>query len=187
MPRPIHDKVAYANAVEIIDALAGHKLSKDQEDYLEAMALFVREYEKRFMHKDGTPVWVQVNAALVRDELDLPVQLICQVLDVTARRDAEQRVKALALHDALTGLPNTRLLEDRLAQAFAAARRSQQPIGVLYMDLDGFKTTIDVKGRILVDLNSPTGTTATATAVATAPTNPTTPTTPTNPTTVASP
>jgi antitoxin component HigA of HigAB toxin-antitoxin module len=51
MPRPIHDKVAYQNAVEIVDALAGCKLSKEQEDYLEAISLFVHEYEKRFVEE----------------------------------------------------------------------------------------------------------------------------------------
>jgi antitoxin component HigA of HigAB toxin-antitoxin module len=49
IPRPIHDKVAYGNALEIIDALAGRKLSKEQEDYLEAISLFVHQYERRFV------------------------------------------------------------------------------------------------------------------------------------------
>jgi PAS domain S-box-containing protein len=53
------------------------------------------EYEKRFMRKDGTPLWVQVNAALVRDELDLPHQLVCQVMDITVRREAEARLKEI--------------------------------------------------------------------------------------------
>lgn len=45
MPRPIHDKVAYENAVEIIHALAGHKLNHDQDDYLAIMAKLVEDYE----------------------------------------------------------------------------------------------------------------------------------------------
>lgn len=45
MPRPIHDKVAYDNAVEIIRALAGHKLNHDQDDYLAIMAKLVEDYE----------------------------------------------------------------------------------------------------------------------------------------------
>jgi len=46
------------------------------------------EYEKRFLRKDGSAVWVQVNVALVRDVLDLPQQLVCQILDINARRAA---------------------------------------------------------------------------------------------------
>lgn len=45
MPRPIHDKVAYDNAVEVVHALAGHKLNHDQEDYLAIMAKLVEDYE----------------------------------------------------------------------------------------------------------------------------------------------
>ena len=45
MPRPIHDKVAYDNAVEIVHALAGHKLNHDQDDYLAIMAKLVEDYE----------------------------------------------------------------------------------------------------------------------------------------------
>jgi HTH-type transcriptional regulator/antitoxin HigA len=45
MPRPIHDRVAYDNTVEVIDALAGHKLNSDQEDYLELLSQLVETYE----------------------------------------------------------------------------------------------------------------------------------------------
>jgi HTH-type transcriptional regulator/antitoxin HigA len=45
LPRPIHDKVAYDNAVEIVHALAGHKLNRDQDDYLELMAKLVEDDE----------------------------------------------------------------------------------------------------------------------------------------------
>ncbi len=45
MPRPIRDKVGYDNAVEIVHALAGHKLNRDQDDYLAIMAKLIEEYE----------------------------------------------------------------------------------------------------------------------------------------------
>lgn len=45
LPRPIHDRVAYGNTVEVIDALAGHKLNADQEDYLELLSHLVEVYE----------------------------------------------------------------------------------------------------------------------------------------------
>ena len=45
MPRPIHDRVAYDNTVEVIDALAGHKLNADQDDYLELLGQLVETYE----------------------------------------------------------------------------------------------------------------------------------------------
>lgn len=45
MPRPIRDKVAYDNAVEMVHALAGHRLNRDQDDYLALMARLVEDYE----------------------------------------------------------------------------------------------------------------------------------------------
>ena len=46
VPRPIHDRAAYDNAVEIVHALAGFKLNRDQEDYLELMGRLVEDYER---------------------------------------------------------------------------------------------------------------------------------------------
>lgn len=45
VPRPIHDRAAYDNTIEVIDALAGHKLNADQEDYLELLGQLVEAYE----------------------------------------------------------------------------------------------------------------------------------------------
>jgi HTH-type transcriptional regulator / antitoxin HigA len=45
MLRPLHDKVDYENALEILDVMAGHDLNKDQEDYFEALSLFAETYE----------------------------------------------------------------------------------------------------------------------------------------------
>jgi HTH-type transcriptional regulator/antitoxin HigA len=47
LPRPVHDAAEYDNAVEMIGRLAGHRLNRDQEDYLEALSLLVEEYERR--------------------------------------------------------------------------------------------------------------------------------------------
>ena len=68
------------------EALINEALQGRRESY---------EYEKRFLRKDGTPLWVQVNVALARDALDLPHQLVCQILDVTARHEAGLRTQAV--------------------------------------------------------------------------------------------
>jgi len=49
MPRPIHDRVAYDNTVEVIDTLAGHTLNADQEDFLELLSQLVETYESEHL------------------------------------------------------------------------------------------------------------------------------------------
>jgi len=60
-----------------------------------------------------------------------------------AKREAESRLQHMALVDELTGLPNRRLLADRLSQSLALARRENRKMALLYIDLDGFKLVND--------------------------------------------
>jgi diguanylate cyclase (GGDEF)-like protein len=69
------------------------------------------------------------------------------MIDITAQRQLEGRLRAAALHDPLTGLPNRSLLVDRLQLALATAARSGNPLAVLYCDLDGFKAVNDGWGH----------------------------------------
>jgi diguanylate cyclase (GGDEF)-like protein len=67
--------------------------------------------------------------------------------DITERKHAEQQIDFLAHHDALTGLPNRVLLNDRLSQALAQTRRSGKPVAALTLDLDRFKEINDTYGH----------------------------------------
>ena len=109
------------------------------------------QLEKRYLRKDGSVMWGQLDAALIRDVIDLPLQFFSQIQDIGERRAAQEKVADMAMHDALTGLANSRLMEDRLGQALAQAHRTGGSVGVLYMDLDGFKPVNDNLGHAAGD------------------------------------
>jgi diguanylate cyclase (GGDEF)-like protein len=70
---------------------------------------------------------------------------------VRERKHAEELIRHLANHDVLTGLPNRRLLEDRLSQALIQARRRRTRIALMLIDLDGFKAINDTLGHLAGD------------------------------------
>lgn len=98
----------------------------------------VFHWELRKVCKDGTVIWVKETARAVYEPDGSKVLLIvCE--DITERKRAEERIHYLAHHDALTGLPNRVLMEDRVDQYIAHAERFRESVAMLFLDLDGFK------------------------------------------------
>ena len=107
--------------------------------------------EQRYRHREGHVLWVRRTATLVRDETGLPEYVVAVYEDIDARRSQDARLAYLALHDALTGLANRALLDDRLSQAIAACEREDGVVAVLFCDVDGLKTVNDRYGHSFGD------------------------------------
>ncbi|HEY0843980.1 MAG TPA: EAL domain-containing protein [Noviherbaspirillum sp.] len=103
--------------------------------------------EKRFRHKNGFYIWVNVTSSLVRDAQGKPKYYSTVVEDISRRKQVEEQLLHLANHDALTSLPNRSLLLDRLSQALMFAERSGGQVAVMLIDLDRFKNINDSLGH----------------------------------------
>ena len=110
-------------------------------------AVELYETEKRYVHRDGHVVWVQLGVSAVRSEDGEVAYLISQLHDITARRRFQDELAHQALHDPLTGLPNRALFLDRLRHAVVRLRRHSGQAAVLFVDLDRFKLVNDTLGH----------------------------------------
>jgi len=104
-----------------------------------------------FWKADGTTFPVEYWAYPQRKGGEV-VGAVVAFIDVTVRKQAQERVQYLAYYDAVTGLANRTLLEDRLHKALASAHRRQEKLAVLFLDLDHFKVVNDSLGHSAGDL-----------------------------------
>ena len=101
--------------------------------------------------RDESPVWVLENVSILEPENEEAV-LEGTLIDITDRKRAEQQIAHQAYHDALTGLPNRMLFQDRLTVALAHAQRLGGHVAVIFLDLDQFKRVNDTLGHTAGDL-----------------------------------
>jgi diguanylate cyclase (GGDEF)-like protein/PAS domain S-box-containing protein len=123
--------------------LAAHALTHATGDPLSV--------EYRFVARDGHVVWVHDEARLIADpDSGRPVLQGC-LLDVTARREAEELLRHQAFHDPLTGLANRALFTDRVQHALVVRALEDGEAAVLFLDLDDFKSVNDSLGHLAGD------------------------------------
>ena len=108
--------------------------------------------ETQRLTKTGSVLDVSLSVSPLRDASGHIAGASAIFRDITQRKAAEKQVQFLAYYDALTGLPNRTLLQDRLTKALASARRRKDKVALLFLDLDEFKTINDSLGHSAGDL-----------------------------------
>lgn len=101
--------------------------------------------------KDGEVYVQRVTISTIRNEKGVIENYVAVFNDTTEEKEREEKLYQRANYDALTGLPNRALLEDRIAHALPKAQRENRELAVLFVDLDGFKPINDTHGHLAGD------------------------------------
>jgi len=103
------------------------------------------QFETNHQRKDGTTYPVEINLQLARSED--PQVFVAIILDISDRKQAQERLLRLANYDDITGLPNRNLFKDRLQHAIEIAHHQNKLVGLMFIDVDNFKKVNDTLGH----------------------------------------
>ncbi len=110
------------------------------------------ESEHRLRHADGHYVWVLDRGKVVqRSDSGTPLRMVGSIRNIDDKKRYDAEIHRLAFYDALTGLPNRRLLMDRLQQAILMNQRHTRIGALMYIDMDRFKALNDTHGHAMGD------------------------------------
>lgn len=125
---------------------------EDTQDYLRGKKnVYVSEF--RLLCKDGTWKWTLSRGMVISRSLDgKPLRMIGTHTDISDRKNSENQLLQLAHYDQITNLPNRVLFLDRFQQVLTNAHRHNQPVTLMYLDLDRFKEVNDTLGHDMGDI-----------------------------------
>ncbi len=125
--------------------------TKNPVDYETMWASILRgevwRNEMEELHKNGTTFFVRQTITPIFDSLGTISNFIAIIEDISVEKAAKDRIEHLAHYDALTQLPNRALFRDRLRQALVSAKRANNLVALMFLDLDHFKQVNDVYGH----------------------------------------
>lgn len=101
--------------------------------------------------KDGSTVCAEIRTSGIYDTDGNFIGIVGVSRDITERKKSEEKIRYMAQHDSLTGLPNRALFADRLQQALSYCKRHQRALAIMLLDLDKFKPVNDSYGHALGD------------------------------------
>lgn len=127
----------------------GEAFYRDMWQHLSEQGQWQGEIWNRRKNGGIFPEWLSISA--VRDEHGGATNFIGVFTDISERKQNEARIHHLAHHDALTGLPNRLLLDDRINQGILNSRRAKRAMAVIFVDLDRFKNINDTLGHEVGD------------------------------------
>jgi len=142
--------LGYSSKEELLNVNIARDVYFDQSERRDA-AERNSSFTTRLRRKDGSEIWVEITSWVIYGDHGEVLYYEGITRDITDRKQLEQTIWYQAYHDALTGLPNRYLFNDRLNQALANARRTGQILGVMFLDLDNFKNINDSLGHHLGD------------------------------------
>ncbi len=136
-------RVMNAASREFTPVLTEIMVGRVPPTYLPSNSILIR--------RDGIEVPIENSVAPIHNREGLTTGAVIVFRDVSAGRAMALQITHLAQHDFLTGLPNRMLLNDRIGQAIALARRHDRQIAILFLDIDGFKHINDSLGHPIGD------------------------------------
>jgi diguanylate cyclase (GGDEF)-like protein/PAS domain S-box-containing protein len=137
-----------------LNAKLAYVTPEDQENFKNVIKEngYTKDFEIKLKKRDRGIMDCLVTVMAKRNEKEQIVGYQGIIRDITATKQAEETIRHMAYHDALTGLPNRILFNDRLTMAMVNAQRSEKNAAVMMLDLDKFKQVNDVLGHKIGDL-----------------------------------
>ncbi len=162
------DKLQFSAGIERITGLPSNHFHKDNElwkslihpedrervmgAYRQALTGHLQGIDLRIVRPDGEIRWLQYRGIGTVDEEGQLIGLKGVVIDITERKQMEEKIQYMAYHDALTELPNRVLFSELAAGVLARGKRDQGRMAVMFFDLSGFKEVNDTFGHDVGDL-----------------------------------